>query len=334
MAGQLPLASFTRARHIQQRLANVLKQLETLQHRFKTTTIREDLAVITEEFQMFEATISRELKRPSQTLQTYCAQIDQFNASQPNRELLDAIRQYNHTIIDTLHQIQPLTDLWLLDVGASPHGYALERALAHGVQRYVGVGLDVSDQSLVWAPNGLGELVTGDAERLTFADETFEAVVSMSTFEHILHVEGALSEIRRVAKKGAHVLITFEPLWTSSYGHHLHHFGPTSRLMPDWAHLVWSKRTMLQELDGQWPDDAPLSLEEAATWVYERDVLNRIGIRDMRELLTGSGLSVEWIMPLADDEPRDPHWLELAMRSTGLNRDELTTKGFSTLLRR
>ena len=67
--------------------------------------------------------------------------------------------------------------------------------------------------------------------------------------------------------------------------------------------------------------------------MYEGDALNRIGIRDMRRLLDGSSLSVDWVQPLLD-EPRDPARLDLAMRTTGLTRDELMTKGFSVLLRR
>ena len=91
--------------------------------------------------------------------------IDRFNASQANSTLLDAVRSYNHHIIDELVRIRPLRGVRLLDVGASPHGYALERALAHGVHRYVGIGLDIHEPMLVDAGAASGELLAAMRRR-------------------------------------------------------------------------------------------------------------------------------------------------------------------------
>src|SRR4051794_27693442 len=52
----------------------------------------------------------------AQALDAYRLEIDQFNARQRNTELLDAIRDYNHTIIDALHKIRPLGGLTVLDI--------------------------------------------------------------------------------------------------------------------------------------------------------------------------------------------------------------------------
>src|SRR6202008_3573804 len=114
-----------------------------------------------------------------------------------------------------------------------------------------------------------------------FPDARFDAIVTMSTFEHILHVDRALAEMHRVLRPDGHALISFEPMWTCSYGHHLHHFGPVSDLVPAWAHLTWSKEEMGRALQSLWPADAPLTLDAALRWVYEEPVLNRIGIRDL-----------------------------------------------------
>jgi SAM-dependent methyltransferase len=294
--------------------------------------VRESLGALSRELTEIEAVL-----QPSQhariSLADYQRSIDRFNAGQPNAPLLDAIRNYNHQIVNALHSARSLAGAAVLDVGASPHGYALERALELGARRYVGIGLDIDEPLIVSGPSGVGELIKGDAEQLAFEDGSFELLVSMSTFEHILHVDRALAEMHRVLKPKGCVLLSFEPMWTCSYGHHLHHFGEVSRLVPDWAHLMWSRDEMREALATRWPADAPLTLDAAVSWIYDSDALNRLGIRATLQALRGSALAVEWIHSLMD-EPRDKEQLARAITATGLTGDELMTKGFSALLRR
>jgi SAM-dependent methyltransferase len=264
-------------------------------------------------------------------LDAYIKEIDRVNRAQPNAQLLDAIRDYNHQMIETLKRARSLHGKRLLDIGASPHGYALERALQLGVAEYVGIGLDVDKPVEVHAAQGKGKLIAMNAEQLDFEDSSFDLVISLSTFEHIGDVAKALAEIRRVLKPGGSALISFEPIWTCSYGHHLHHFGPVSRLMPDWAHLVWDKQEMLEELKPSWPQGASPSLDEAAQWVYESTAINRVGITQMREYFADCGMTIEWIAPLKD-EPRDAKRLEEIAEKISLSTDDLMIKGLSVLL--
>jgi acetyltransferase-like isoleucine patch superfamily enzyme/SAM-dependent methyltransferase len=267
----------------------------------------------------------------SSQLAQYVAKIDQFNAGQPNAQLLNAIRSYNHQMVDTLHGIVPLAGKRLLDIGASPHGYALERALTHKVAEYVGIGLDVEQPLTIRAAQGSGTLLFMDATKLDMPDNSFDLVISMSTFEHIGDVATALAEIRRVLKPGGKALLSYEPIWTCSYGHHLHHFGPIARHMPDWAHLVWDKAAMLRELGDVWPKDGVPSLQEAADWVYDSPALNRIGMQQMLQLLRESGLAIEWLTKIPD-EPRSAARLKEIEQATGLSREDLIAKGLSVFL--
>jgi len=287
-----------------------------------------------------QATLAiRELERVAagqpvpRSLEAYRLEIDRFNAGRPNVELLNAIRNYNHTIIDALHQIHPLRGMTVLDIGASPHGYALEHALALGAASYVGIGLDVHEPICVRGPAGLGELQNQNAEQLHFADGSFDLIVSMSTFEHVAHADRVLAEIRRVLKPGGQALVTFEPIWTCAYGHHLHHFGPVSSYMPDWAQLIWTKEQAADALASVWPADATLSLADAITWTYDSSAINRIGIREMRDYFDRSPLRVDWIVPLMDDG-RDQERLAFVSETVGLTREELMTKGLTALLTR
>ena len=264
-------------------------------------------------------------------LVAYIKTIDTYNAAQSNAEMLNAIRQYNHSVLDSLNRVRDLSGLRILDVGASPHGYALEKALLLGVSEYVGIGLDISETFTLHTYTGRARLLNMNAEALNFPDRAFDAIVTMSTFEHIGNLELALSEFYRVLRPNGCVLISFEPIWTCSYGHHLHHFGAISNLVPDWSHLLWSKPEMLAYLTTCWPSGAPLSVEEACDWIYEDNALNRIGIREIRSILTECQLQVEWVAPMVDD-PRDEKQLTAAVEKLGLSPDELMTKGLSVLL--
>ena len=271
-------------------------------------------------------------KQPgSYELDEFTTEVDRANRTQSNAALLDAIRAYNHSMIDALDRARSVRGKRVLDIGASPHGYALERALRLRVAEYIGVGLDVHQPVQVRAPHGLGRLVAMNAEQLDFADTTFDLVFSISTFEHVSDVPKVLAEIRRVLKPGGSALISFEPVWTCSYGHHLHHFGPVSRLMPDWAHLIWDKSRMVSELAPVWPADATPTLEEAAHWVYESGMLNRVPLARMREYFAACDLDIQWMTPMPD-ERRDTERLREISDLLALPEDDLMTKGLSVLL--
>ena len=278
----------------------------------------------------------RKLLRPKNLysdlkLQSYIKSIDAYNAAQSNYEMLDAIRQYNHTIINALDSIRPLQSLRILDIGASPHGYALEKVLALGAKEYVGIGLDINEDFVMETKTAHARLAYMNAELLSFNDNEFDAIVTMSTFEHIGNLDKALSEFHRVLKQGGCVLISFEPLWTCSYGHHLHHLGEISKLVPDWAHLLYSKNEMMEYLNTCWPANAPLSIQEAGEWIYEGDCLNRKGILEIQKTLADCQLHIEWIVPMMD-ESRNEDQLTAAVEKTGLTRDDLMAKGLSILL--
>jgi SAM-dependent methyltransferase len=269
---------------------------------------------------------------PAQPISAYRTAIDAFNNSQPNKELLDSIRSYNHYMLDQMNSIHPLRGRSILDIGASPHGYALERSLDHGAALYVGISLDISTPRSIAGDNGqIGLLLNMDAASLQFSSQIFDLVISMSTFEHFSDVDAVLSEIARVLKPAGLALISFEPIWSCSYGHHLHHFGECAKLMPPWAHLMWTPVQMRESLAEKWPAAAPLSLEQAIEWVFAGHVLNRLNIRQFKASFANCPLEVDWMIDLKE-EGIDQTALERASAMTGLSCDELTTKGLSVLL--
>lgn len=267
------------------------------------------------------------------SLAEYRASIDGLNSSQPNKALLDAIRAFNHDTLDELNKVRPLREALVLDIGASPHGYALERALEHGARLYVGVGLDVSRSQVVAdAGGGLGILLKGDAAALPISSDTFDLVLSISTFEHVLDVDAVLSEIVRVLRVGGQALLTFEPIWSGPHGHHLHHFGECAKVVPPWSHLTHTPEQFRAAIAERWPADASVSLDHAVEWVYFDPEINRLTVWDYRERFRRSGLDVEWMVDLKGANPDGS--AETAAAATGFSVDDLSTIGLSVLLRK
>jgi len=94
----------------------------------------------------------------------------------------------------------------VLDIGCGT-GYATE-ALSEMTDEVH--GLDQSDAQLGRAKSKLGErvqLYRGDAERLPFADDSFDAIWSSGSIEYWPNPVDALAEMRRVGRPGAPVLV-------------------------------------------------------------------------------------------------------------------------------
>lgn len=104
----------------------------------------------------------------------------------------------------------------VLDCGCGMgfHLFALAR-----LRRLDLVGLDADPERLAWARRERvpGELVLGDAERLPFADESFDGVLMSEVLEHLPDDAGALAEVRRVLKPGGVLAVSVPharyPFW-------------------------------------------------------------------------------------------------------------------------
>jgi len=133
------------------------------------------------------------------SLDDYVRVIDAFTLTRPD---LGAVRAYNHAMIDVVDSAVGLADRTLLDVGASPHGFSLERAMAKGALAYLGVGLGMWEPAEVTHGRGVGRLLPAYGEALPLTSESVDAVMSLSTFEHFLDGRAVLREIHRVLRPG------------------------------------------------------------------------------------------------------------------------------------
>ena len=273
-----------------------------------------------------------EISPANQHISAFRDEIETFNAAQSNRNLLDAIRKYNNSMIDEMNSIRQLKGTLILDIGASPHGYALIRAMERGAALYIGIGLDIDECRYVVGSSGnAGMLLKMDGTSLQFPDNFFDEIISISTFEHLSDVDAAIMEIARVLKPGGLSLISFEPVWTCSYGHHLHHFGECAKLLSPWSHLIYSPDQLKEILLDKWPADAPLTLDQAIEWIYFGNNINRKNISQFIDAFNSCSLDILWLVRI-NEESIDRELLYKASRLTGFSPEDLSAKGLSVLM--
>jgi ubiquinone/menaquinone biosynthesis C-methylase UbiE len=114
----------------------------------------------------------------------------------------------------------------VLDVGCGGGSYAIENHLRHGISTTL---CDYSEELLALARAQVSEagVASGadfaqcSAEELPFSDGTFDFIQCMEVLEHLRHPERALAEFRRVARDGAHLIVSVPhpPEWFPNDGH-------------------------------------------------------------------------------------------------------------------
>jgi ubiquinone/menaquinone biosynthesis C-methylase UbiE len=114
-------------------------------------------------------------------------------------------------------------------------------------------------------------LVESDAQNQLFRDSLFDFVFSINAFEHIPDPVKAFYEIVRIAKPGALVYVTLDPLWLSPTGGHFHPY-----VEEPWAHLLWPSEQYREKMRS-----AGASAEEIAGFP---NGMNRYRLGAFREL--------------------------------------------------
>lgn len=110
----------------------------------------------------------------------------------------------------------------VLDAGCGRGDLALRIAGAHPSIRVVGA--DIAPPSLPDAPANLA-FVQGWLGRLPFAQASFDTVICTHTLEHVLDLDSALADLRRIARRRLILVVPRER--ESKYPFNLHvHFFP------------------------------------------------------------------------------------------------------------
>lgn len=132
----------------------------------------------------------------------------------------------------------------VLDAGCG-RGYLVDR-LSVVCADVVGCDI-VLDEQLTERPGV--RFQRGSVEDLPFDDDAFDTVVSTHTLEHVQHIDVALSELRRVARRRLVIVVPRERAYRYSFNLHLHFFPyPWS-----WQAVAGTPpRSSLADVGGDW----------------------------------------------------------------------------------
>ena len=197
-------------------------------------------------------------------------------------------------------------NLDILDNGCDPTGQQLA-FLAEQTQGKV-VGTNVYQgfplQTVkVRRPNN--EFYQMDGQNLTFADYSFDLVISLNVLEHIPDPVPYLQECFRVMRPGGFGFFSWYPLWSGATGHHVHpdmvsrkaqelgitypNYTLDGTSIPHWGHLLYSATQMLSLLIEE-KHYHPELAKWMTKYIYQSSDLNRWFWRDFWRVFQ----SIEW----------------------------------------
>lgn len=115
-----------------------------------------------------------------------------------------------------------------------------------------------------------------------FEADTFDAILSIATLEHVGNVPEFLAECWRVLKPGGVFYTSFGPIFSSGIGHHVCAFAgkkearfwkPGHNIVPDFAHLLWDEEQMRNYFLTSPYDDR--LIDPIIHWIYRSKDINR-----------------------------------------------------------
>ncbi len=204
-------------------------------------------------------------------------------------------------------------------------------------------GLDLRSQSLRAAseensrhnptPSTVGFCLS-DAAKMSFADESFDLIVSVNVLEHVEDLYFALAECKRVLRPGGLMLFHFPPFY-SPWGAHLEGW-----INFPWPHVFFADRTLLQaahRIELRQRRNTAYIPTAQVRWgeLTHLPELNRVTTQQFEHLLSALGIQVldQKMLPLGYHYFAQPGPFHLQILSllrclawTPLVREVVTTK--------
>ncbi len=206
-----------------------------------------------------------------------------------NTQKTEKIHNYARLIANAEAMLGSFDGKDILEVGSDPSGDFLN-FLVNNRSVASACGINPCLPNNV---NGLRfSLLKEDARKMSFADNTFDIIFSISVFEHVHNLESALAEMYRVLRPGGFLFTEFGPIWSSVWGHHLwiyhgdsvRHWENTP--LPPYAHLLMSERDLRSWCDTKYNDS--ILTHKICEYVFKSDEQNRLFYSDYENLFLDS----------------------------------------------
>jgi len=139
------------------------------------------------------------METQQRTLQDIQSEYDQLFLKQPIRDEDRGYRWHADQVLGQRKHYDRLLDL------ACGGGFFLKQLAERGKGRITSrVGTDLSSEALKLAEEECpqAQFMLSAAEKLPFADRSFDAITCLGSLEHFLDIKGAVGEMKRVTRPG------------------------------------------------------------------------------------------------------------------------------------
>lgn len=180
--------------------------------------------------------------------------------------------------------------------------------------------------------------LNADGRNMPFPDNSFDAILSVATMEHVNGLDPFMMEAARVLRPGGLFYAEFCPIWSSALGHHVYavagtkearFWKPGKNPIPDYAHLLWTPDEMREHLKSS-PCSEEL-IDPIIQWIYYGDDINRCHFEDYIDAFSESPLILRRLH-LGNDQP-DGAILSKLYEKYGSDRNFICSK-ISVLFRK
>jgi len=190
----------------------------------------------------------------------------------------------------------------ILEIGGDIHGEVVTALAKHTKACVIGINPapDYPNFGTPVPPVNNAFFIRGDGRFMSFANNSFDIVVSNATLEHVNGLEAFLQEVERVLKPKGLFYAHFGPIWSSRNGHHVYaqlrekearFWKPGKNPIPDYGHLLMGPEEMRSYLKSS-PCTNEL-IEPIIQWVYHCDAINRKPYEHYIEEFNKSSLLIE-----------------------------------------
>jgi len=172
----------------------------------------------------------------------------------------------------------------VLDVGCY-HGMETVALSKLGARSVLGIDIrtdteEFADLKSRHVPGKEARVVTADIHETGLPDGSFDAIVTISAYEHFRDPHQVSRECWRLLRPGGRLYLT-SGVWSSPWGSHMHFFTRVP-----WVQFIFPERTVLK-VRSRYRSDG------AETYAEVEGGLNDIGVRTLRNSLEGSGFRIE-----------------------------------------
>lgn len=139
-----------------------------------------------------------------------------------------------------------------------------------------------------------------DAREMPFPDESFDAILSIATFEHVLDLDRALEEMYRVLRPGGILFTRFGPIWSCAVGHHIHmnideetyfrFWKEECNPIPNYYHLLYDEAELAELLADKHGEELAAKISHH---VFHATHINRLMYADYYRMFAESKFEIQ-----------------------------------------